>query len=45
MTDYTYCPELIPETISKWLREEATNEELREAIDALEEIMEKLEEK
>jgi hypothetical protein len=45
MTDYSCCPELIPRTIERWLQEEATTEELREAIDALEIILEKEEEK
>ena len=44
MTDYSCCPELIPETITHWLEEEASNEELREAIDALELLLEKSEE-
>ena len=45
MTDYTCCPELIPDTIRDWLHEDATNEELREALDALELLLEKEEEK
>ena len=44
MTDYSCCPELIPDTITRWLHEEATTEELREAIDALEALLEKEEE-
>ena len=42
--EYACCPELIPRTIERWLQEEATNEELREAIDALELLLEKAEE-
>jgi hypothetical protein len=41
MTDYTCCPELIPQTITDWLNREVTTEELRLALDALAEIMEK----
>lgn len=42
--EYACCPELIPGIITDWLHEEATNEELREAIDALEFLLEKAEE-
>lgn len=41
MTDYVCCPELIPQTITDWLNRETTTEELRLALDALDEIIEK----
>ena len=42
--DYSCCPELIPEIITRWLQREATDDELRDAIYALELLLDKEEE-